>query len=276
MISKRIIRKIAGEECWRFCMWYYHSFGLINLPLGFFRFLLNKSLVRVKIDDIHYVFVRPGTTDMDVFSEIFINKELNVDFGNPEFIIDAGAHVGFSAISLAILYPKAKILAVEPEAANFELLCKNTRKYDNISCINAGLWSHNAKLEIKDRECDNWNFIVSEVESPGVNSIEALSITEILKRYKRNRIDVLKMDIEGSEIEVLSTSIEWMNSVGVLVIELHDRFRSGCKSALENAIMPFSFEIESVGEKQILRNKSRNTSIALRILNQYALNSNLR
>lgn len=256
MIAKKIIRKVVGDDCWRFSVWYYHSFGLKNLPLGIIRFVINKSLVQIKIDGKHTVFVRPATTDMDVFNEIFINEELRKDFGSPRFIIDAGAHVGFSAIWFAILFPQAKILAIEPEASNFEMLLKNTRNHGNITCIKAGLWGRNAQLKIKNRECDNWNFIVDEVELSDKNAIEALSIPEILKRYQWNQIDVLKIDIEGSEIEVLSTSNEWLNSVNVMLIELHDRFRFGCTSALEKAILPFSFDVESAGEKQLLRNKS--------------------
>jgi len=256
MIAKKTIRKIVGDDCWRFSVWYYHTFGLKNLPLGIIRFVLNRNLVQIKITDKHAVFVRPGTTDLDVFNEIFINKELSVDFGNPEYIIDAGAHVGFSAIWLAILFPQAKILAIEPEASNFEMLLLNTRNHVNITCIKAGLWDRNAQLVIKNRECENWNFIVEEVELSDKNAIEALSIPAILKRYQWNQIDVLKIDIEGSEIEVLSTSNEWLNSVNIMLIELHDRFRFGCTSALEKAILSFNFEVESAGEKQLLRNKS--------------------
>ena len=43
------------------------------------------------------------------------------------------------------------------------------------------------------------------------------------------QIDVLKVDIEGSELDLFGRRTEWLGRVRVLVIELHDRFRPGCR-----------------------------------------------
>lgn len=225
------------------------------MPNGIFQFWKNKYLVCVPIRGIKgKVYIRPATTDMDVYNEIFIRKELDIYYEKPEYIIDAGAHIGFTAIWLSNYNSTAKLIAIEPEKTNFDILLKNTKNYPNITCIKAALWSHSSIVEIKNKNADNWNYIVEEINNKNTNAIQALSIPILLKMFKWGKIDLLKMDIEGSEIEVLNKSNEWINSVKTIFIELHDRFRPGCETALLNAIKQYSFVIETIGEKKILRN----------------------
>jgi len=73
-------------------------------------------------------------------------------------------------------------------------------------------------------------------------------------RYKLPCIDILKMDIEGSEIEVLNNSKEWIGDVGSLIIELHDRFRPGCTEALTKAVEEYSYDKMISGENEVITN----------------------
>jgi hypothetical protein len=54
-----------------------------------------------------------------------------------------------------------------------------------------------------------------------------------MQRIGVERIDILKMDIEGSEVEVLPTVP--MDKVGALLCETHDRFKPGCVQAVRSA-----------------------------------------
>ena len=61
------------------------------------------------------------------------------------------------------------------------------------------------------------------------------------------------MDIEGSEKEVFSRNYKsWINKVNIIVIELHDRIKSGCTDALYSAISRDEWEEYKEGEKVIL------------------------
>jgi hypothetical protein len=72
-----------------------------------------------------------------------------------------------------------------------------------------------------------------------------------------DRIDLLKLDIEGSEKEVLSDSDSWIRHVSAISMELHDRFIPGCSRAFFNAISDFSIELRR-GEKILVsRDDSR-------------------
>jgi hypothetical protein len=62
-----------------------------------------------------------------------------------------------------------------------------------------------------------------------------MTIPEIMTRYGMDRIDLLKMDIEGAELEVFEGWNEWIDRIGSMVIEIHEDLRPGCLAAVMNA-----------------------------------------
>lgn len=80
------------------------------------------------------LMVRPDATDPFIFEEVFILDGYDFRTGNePQLIFDIGASVGYASIYFAEKYPAARIIAVEPEASNIELLRKNTAAYSNVT-----------------------------------------------------------------------------------------------------------------------------------------------
>ena len=70
-----------------------------------------------------------------------------------------------------------------------------------------------------------------------------LTVDAILRDAGQNRVDLLKIDIEGAEREVMSSSANWIDRVGVLMIELHDDIKPGCSEAFRSATRHFSPEV---------------------------------
>ena len=86
------------------------------------------------------VALRTKTSDVEVFHQIFVDGELEFDLHmSPSRIIDAGANVGLAAVYFSSRFPEAKILALEIESANFELLRRNTAFYANITWLKKAL-----------------------------------------------------------------------------------------------------------------------------------------
>ena len=90
----------------------------------------------------HPIFIRLKTSDFRTFLKIFRDREYELELGKePQTILDAGANVGFASVYFAIKYPRAKIIAIEPESANFAQLKRNVAPYPNIIPVQAALWS---------------------------------------------------------------------------------------------------------------------------------------
>jgi len=153
--------------------------------------------------------------------------------GEPRLIVDAGANVGFVTASLANLFPDARIISIEPDEANREIFVLNCGGYSNVRLIEAALWSRPGHLRIENPNDAGFLLRVTEDDAPG---IPAVTIPEILQSEGADRIDILKLDVEGAEKVLFSQNNEWLRKVKLMVVELHDRYESGCRDAMLAAI----------------------------------------
>lgn len=204
------------------------------------------------------LWLRLNSTDILVLYTIFERQdyEMASSFA-PSLIIDAGAYTGYSSVYFARRYPKARIIAIEPVAANFELLQKNTAGHPNIIALNRALWSANTPVRVVDRQAGFWAFAIMDESAPidrTLPSVQTTTIDDILRDYQVSAIDLLKMDIEGAEKEVLEHSRTWIGKVAVIAAELHDRFKPGCSDAFYAATRDFTFERKN--EMTVFRSRS--------------------
>ena len=207
------------------------------------------------------VWVRMRSSDLAVFSQIFIETEydcLNVSDG--ALIIDLGAYVGYSTAYFLTRFPRSPVIAVEPDPHNFRMLLRNLAPYGaRVSAIHAGVWSHPAKLSIREipyRDGADWTRQVQEDNDGG---IDAIDITTLLKLSHHRNIGLLKMDIEGAEAIVFRDNYShWLERVGRIAVELHDDtvFGSGT-DAFYGAIKEQEFEISRSGELTICTRRAR-------------------
>lgn len=203
--------------------------------------------------------IRKGTSDIQVIYDIFINESymLSTEEKEIKIIVDCGANIGVGTLYFNMKYPEARIIAIEPENSNYEILKKNTENIKNIELLQAGLWNKECFLEVRDIGFDKWGFIVEEVKEKTERSIKAESIQSIIEKFNLEKIDILKIDIEGSEKEVFENA-EWLDKVGILIIELHDRMKEGCAENLFKAISNYKYHFELRGENLIFYFKHNN------------------
>lgn len=170
-------------------------------------------------------------SDLRVFKQIFLDQVYHFfpDNFEPSVIIDAGSNIGFSSIWFANKFPKSRIISIEPEVNNFHLLEKNTRKYTNIFPLNVGLWYKDGFLDIVSGTTGSWGFeTIEKFESTNSKSIKSKSINTICEHFEIDSIDLLKIDIEGAEMDLfLNNPEEWLRKVKILMIETHERKRKG-------------------------------------------------
>lgn len=202
--------------------------------------------------------LRANTSDIPTFEQIFIrgDYDIKIDF-EPQLIIDGGAYIGLSAVYFMNRFPNAIIVAVEPSKSNFEMLKRNTYNYKNIKLYNAGLWSEIRTLSIKDEGLGEWGFLVKEIKNKTDDLVDGITIDEILNKSGFSLIDILKLDIEGSEVELFSKNYDnWLGKVKLLLIELHESIRPGCSEVFFGTAKKYDFSFASRGENEVLINKN--------------------
>src|ERR1700722_3160905 len=227
---------------------YYSLFGMRGLLLGAKARLLKRPIeVRVGVPGIaHPVHLRLRTTDVALCQEILLRGQYDWAFSEtPKVIVDVGANIGMAAIFYANKSPESKIIAIEPEPSNYQMLKKNTVLYPNITAIHAALWQEDAQLDIFNPGTGNTTFRTQAADksrsSEGRPMVRGIRFDTLMKDLGIGYVDLLKVDIEGSEKEVFEHSRGWMDEVGRLAVEIHDWIQSGCGDSVRTAAKGFGF-----------------------------------
>lgn len=141
-----------------------------------------------------------------LLNEIFVEGcyRFNAATSSP-VVIDCGSNIGMSILFFKALYPESRIIAFEPDPDAFRQLQENVAANRL-----AGVELHNIALCADD--ADDVDFFVSSEEKGALTMSterERLPETRItvpgrrLSRYLLPQVDLLKMDIEGSEGPVM-------------------------------------------------------------------------
>lgn len=234
---------------------YYVTFGVLGVSLFLRELLGERSTLKATVGIGHHggagrkVGFRLGTSDIDVLYSVWGRRDYDCVLNRAvktrddvTTILDAGAYVGYSALYFADRFPKATIFAVEPEPGNFALLMHNVADCPRIVPIQAAIWKRSGVTAVCDRGTGPWGYAVSELVKgkPLVaKDVPSVTIDEIIQRYCLDRINLIKLDVEGAEKDILANCVRWINQVDILVAELYDRFTPGCSKAWKSATHGF-------------------------------------
>mgnify|MGYP001617518630 CR=1 FL=1 len=133
--------------------------------------------------------------------------ELNRKLKPGDIVVDAGAYPGdYAVFASRKVGESGKVICFEPDVKNIKILKKNLEKEgrSNFIILPKGLWNKNTKLKIKTS--DGLHTTLSK--TTGEQEIEVARLDDELKKLAISRIDVLKMDIEGAEIEAIQGAKE--------------------------------------------------------------------
>jgi len=168
---------------------------------------------------------RPGTTDLLVLEQVFLDGEYRVEpiaAESVEYIVDLGSNIGVTAMFWAQRYPKALMVLVEPDPDNFKLLQQNTAAFSHrCILINAAVSDRRGATSFfrSDREYGHsmlkTDDCVSEIQ------VKTLTVADVFRESAFPRVDLFKMDIEGGESIVMPTIRTWPYAPKYLIAELH-------------------------------------------------------
>ncbi|HTT51411.1 MAG TPA: FkbM family methyltransferase [Streptosporangiaceae bacterium] len=249
-------------RAWPEFAWYARCFGMARglAALGMVRCWPGS---RGRIVDVpvpgpaRRLQVRLDTSDINVFVHVFRWGEYAWDFAEPpRVIVDAGAYTGLSTAYFAMRYPAAKIIAIEPDEANFRLLLRNTSAFANVQPVRAALWVESGSVALADPGYGPWGLRLTGPSGAGTQ-VPAITMDDVLRDYDLGTIDLLKVDIEGSEKELFAAADSWIGRVDAICLELHDRFKPGCSQAFYRAVADFGTEVRLGEDVLVLREESR-------------------
>jgi len=234
------------------------NFGLFSAVLLFYycRFKSFPRGVSLRVRSLGRSVVFRGRTDKGVMSHFFKPGYRILDtVDNPVRVIaDAGANIGDETLRFRHFHPDARIIAIEPDPGNFDILSANVSSDPGIELLRNGLWSHDCGLRVLAGDSAE-GFRVEEADD-GLQppDVQAISIPSIMARFSLATIDILKMDIEGSEFQVFSSpGVEsWIGKVKALIFECPDSDHPGATQRIFEKISGLDFNCYIQGECLVL------------------------
>jgi len=179
-------------------------------------------------------------------------------------VVDVGANQGFFTLYAA--NKGARVIAVEPSPINFRLLKENIEQnnlVDQVVCVNCAVSDTVRMATMYEGFSDTGRYLTTQVSIVDDNrggsavrtsEVRAVTLDEVFASNGIEACDLLKMDCEGSEYAILSsTSLETFRRIKAISFEFHEGRVGELKGWLEGA----GFEIVSVKGDQVGLMKAR-------------------
>jgi FkbM family methyltransferase len=170
---------------------------------------------------LHTFYLRRGSTDAAAVLFTLVRQAYGRYLPQREvkYMLDLGANVGCTTVWFLSRFPKAKLIAVEPDPSNFEILKKNCAPYgDRALLLQAAVWPRQARLSMTANEALD---AVQVFESPDGDCL-GMPISAILERFGFPQLDILISNIEGAERDMFSIDADaWIERTQFMAVSTH-------------------------------------------------------
>jgi FkbM family methyltransferase len=167
------------------------------------------------------VQIRENTSDDKLIKEVFDTELYNIkklDVGNSPIILDLGSHIGLFSVRAKQYYPNATIHCYEISKENYDMSLDNLKTFKNVNINNkAVIGNHIYKYYYKDPKYTGG---ITLNDSEGSSEFDYININDILDKF--DKIDIMKIDVEGSEYNIFeSITDENLKKIKYILMECH-------------------------------------------------------
>ncbi len=207
-----------------------------------------------KVDNVKFLSYTLDVPDMQSFIwqiyDIFLYEtyKFEADTETP-VIFDCGANIGISCLYFKQLYPKSKIKAFEADPVIADILKWNLIRngIDDVEVINKAVWIDDRGIEFGVEGADGGSIYLKKNRI----KVETVRLKDLLE--KEEKIDLLKIDIEGAELEVLMDCKKSLTNVQRIFIEYHSWSESDQKLSKVLEVLEtnsFRYYIEGIRKRK--------------------------
>ena len=246
-IAMRIfLRIILGKRKREKSQFYHRLHVRVNISFSFYFFMFlykiirilrlgNPSLVKIIVPKYNYKVYCPLTEDD--YNHMTIREDDIIENFQPKsegIVVDVGAHYGrYTLIAAKRIGPKGKVIAIEADPKNFDMLNKNIKlnKLEHIITLNYAASSNKSKVKLSIPEKKSGHTIYSSIISSRASTVKFIEVNAntLDNLLHENGISIeevnwIKIDVEGAELEVLkgATSVLSKSKEIALLIEIHN------------------------------------------------------
>jgi FkbM family methyltransferase len=167
--------------------------------------------------DGHEVVIATGG-ELAVLHHIHIEEEY-APRGRPKTILDLGANAGFATLFFRRRFPEARIVAVEADSSTYTRLVRNVASIRDVTTVHAAIVGRDGPVTFYPSvESIGSSMLPLPGAGPGV-SVPGVSIETLMQQQGLDSVDLLKVDIEGAELEALQAAP--LDRIDEVIAEIH-------------------------------------------------------
>lgn len=210
----------------------YYARRRIKLIKTFLRLSIKRAVARRSIDVEDIIGFKVSHVNLknlcQLYDEIFINciYHFTADNDQPR-IMDCGSNIGMSILFFKNIYPGARIIGFEPDQNTFAKLEENIRlnNLQHVEVHNRAVSDHKGKLTFYTNPDIIGSHVMSILDERTSGKKVEVEV-DLLSQYITEEIDLLKLDIEGSETSVIRELSETnkLRMIKEIIIEYHHHF----------------------------------------------------
>jgi len=147
-------------------------------------------------------------------------------------VVDAGAHHGQTAVEYLINFPGSRVIALEPEPANFAIAQETLAPFGSrVELLPFALADADGSVSLRRTSHDGAHSLLevgdmryydAPVETLAPVEVRAISLDSLCAGHRLDRLDILKMDIQGAELLALSGAADLLarQAIGLIALEV--------------------------------------------------------
>jgi FkbM family methyltransferase len=261
----------------------FYFFMYLYKTIKLFR-LANPTLLKISLPKYDYKLYFPISKEDFKNMTMYENDIIEQHFAPKEgdTVVDVGAHIGrYTIISSKRVGPTGKVLAIEANPTNFEILGRNIKlnQLNNVIALNYAAYSRETKIKLylpgeekgKRKQGHGttttvYNTIMldrANAKEDKYLEVNADTLDNLLQQNGIGQVNWIKIDVEGAELEVLKGAINILSKSKdiALLIEVHNLHGgTNLYTPIRDVLNSYNFEIEyekthQGGEKHVIVRK---------------------
>jgi len=227
----------------------------LRAPIHFLNYLIGKKNSRELSGNVYiknrYGLFFCGKNFSSVFGVSSIcEPEVRKEFVLKEGIaMDIGANCGMFTVHLAkMLGDKGKVVSIEPERENIALLKKNVElnRLKNVSIVEKGVYSKKGEMTFYLDDFGTGGHSLLKNEDAKKEIIKIDTIDNILKSLKIKHVNLIKIDVEGVELEAFKGAKKTLKkSHPKIIFEAVDEEK---RKEIEKFLSVYGYKIRRIGD----------------------------
>jgi FkbM family methyltransferase len=179
----------------------------------------------------------PG--ELAVMHDVLLDREYEPS-GRPRVILDLGANVGFATLFLHRRFPDARIVAVEADPATHARLERNVGALAGVTTLHRAISGSDAPVSFFSSGESIGSSIVRRSEAASPVEVPGQTIGSLMREVGADRVDLLKIDIEGAEFDALREAP--LDRVDEVIAEVHYDLGGGDEQTVRDLLAGFTLD----------------------------------